>query len=129
MTEKEAIELLKYHSCSHEDIDNPKYENGFLGMLRPFKNVLYESNYHEVMMIVKTLATSLQSDCLDRDVIADLWAICHCTRSWAIDNGGMLRRNKLISAEQIEILTDWVEDISMEIMLLLQGYEPVNKNE
>jgi hypothetical protein len=29
MAENEAIELLKYHSFTNEDLDNPKSEKGF----------------------------------------------------------------------------------------------------
>lgn len=53
MTEKEAIELLKYHSFTHESIDNPKSEKGFLGMLRPFQGELFENNFHELMEVIK----------------------------------------------------------------------------
>ncbi|WP_335993961.1 hypothetical protein [Fusobacterium polymorphum] len=32
-----AKELLSFHSCRNDDINNPKWENGFLGSLRPFQ--------------------------------------------------------------------------------------------
>ena len=40
-----AKELLSFHSCRNDDINNPKWENGFLGSLRPFQGKIYEKNF------------------------------------------------------------------------------------
>ena len=45
MTKEEAYILLSFHSCRNNDIENEKWENGFLGSLRPFKE-----NYMSVIL-------------------------------------------------------------------------------
>ena len=49
MDKNEAKELLSFHSTRNEDIDNMKWEKGFLGSLRPFRGELYEENLFEVI--------------------------------------------------------------------------------
>ena len=51
MTKEEAIEELFFQSSAHTDIENPRWENGFLGSLRPFRGKLIEENFH---LIVKS---------------------------------------------------------------------------
>lgn len=121
MTEQEAIELLKHHSFTHEDIHHPKSEKGFLGMLRPFQGELFESNFHEVMGIINVLKGHFSKDYIDRQIISNFWGICHLSRVWGIEQDGMLRRNKLISDNQIELLSTWTDCISYTIMNLLEG--------
>ncbi|GAB2947917.1 hypothetical protein GCM10027048_11120 [Hymenobacter coalescens] len=121
MTEKEAVELLKHHSFTHEDIDHPKSEKGFLGMLRPFQGELIENNFHELMEIAKVLKQQFYKDNIDRQIISNFWGICYLSRAWAVDQGGMLRRNGLISDTQIELLSTWIDCISYTIMNLLDG--------
>lgn len=121
MTKEEAIELLKHHSFTHEDIDNPKSEKGFLGMLRPFKGELIEANFHELMEVISVLKDQLSNDNIDREIVSNLWSICHLSRAWGIEQNGMLRQNNLISATQIESLSDWINCISYTIMNLLEG--------
>ena len=45
MDKNEAKELLSFHSTRNEDIDNMKWEKGFLGSLRPFRGELYLPPY------------------------------------------------------------------------------------
>lgn len=122
MTKEEAKKILKYHSFIHEDIDHPKMERGFLGMLRPFSGELIEENYHEVIKAIQVLADELRDDKkIDKEVVSAIWGICHLTRSWAIDSEGVLRRNRLIKKEQIEKLEKWIESISYSVMMLMDG--------
>ncbi len=121
MTKEEAIELLKHHSFTHEDIDNPKSEKGFLGMLRPFKGELIEANFHELMEVISVLKDQLSKDNIDREIMSNFWSICHLSQAWGIEQNGMLRQNNLISATQIESLSDWINCISYTIMNLLEG--------
>lgn len=122
MTKKEAKQLLQYHSFRDSDINHPKMEHGFLGMLRPFKGKLIEENYHEIIEAIKTLADELRDEeKVDKEIIAAIWNICHMTRSWAIEPEGMLRRNELINKEQIEKLENWIDVISYSTMNVLDG--------
>ncbi|MEM6299533.1 MAG: hypothetical protein AAF740_12670 [Bacteroidota bacterium] len=122
MTSQEAKKVLKYHSFTHEDIDHPKMENGFLGMLRPFSGKLTEENYHEVMEAIRTLSSEIRSnEYIEKDIISAIWGICHLTRMWAIEKEGTLRSNNLINEEQISKLAQWVENISYATMMILDG--------
>ena len=122
MNKEEAKQILKYHSFTSEDVNHPKMENGFLGMLRPFSGKLIEENYHEVIKAIKTLADEFRDKKqIDKDVISAIWGICHLTRSWAIEQNGMLQRNNLIQKEQVEKLENWIENISYATFLILDG--------
>jgi hypothetical protein len=122
MTKEEAKKVLKYHSFINEDINHPKMGKGFLGMLRPFSGELIEDNYHEIITAIKVLADDLRKGKnIDKEVISSIWGICHLTRSWAIEEDGMLRRNNLISEEQIKKLENWIETISYATMMILDG--------
>lgn len=121
MTQSEATDLLRHHSLNHDDLHHPKSEKGFLGMLRPFTGQLYEHNYQEVMEIIRTLSDSLGSDTLEKETISNLWAICHYSRLWAAESDGMLRRNHLLSDEQVRLLNTWINNISEAVMNLLEG--------
>ncbi len=101
MTIDEAIELLKFHSFTHEDLNNPKMETGFLGSLRPYKD-LREENFHEIMAVIRVLVNELQKDRLEHEIIISLWGIWHFARAWGVSPDGMLQRNKLITAEDVK---------------------------
>ena len=123
MTEVEALELLKHHSYNHDDIEHPKTKKGFLGMLRPFEGQLYEDNFHELIIILKTLKQHFTTDKIDRQIISSFWGICHFSNAWALDAEGMLRRNNLLSTNQIIQLSTWVDCISYAIMGLFDGMD------
>lgn len=121
MTEEEAIELLRHHSFTHKNYSHPKSENGFLGMLRPFKGELIESNFHELMSILKVLKDNFYKENIKRELVSSFWGICHLSKSWGIEKNGMLRRNNLITEKQVELLADWIDCLSYAIMNLLEG--------
>jgi len=121
MTKDEAKDILLHHSFAHEDVSHPKSTRGFLGMLRPFNGELIQENYHEIMKAIRVLHATLESKQLDREIITSLWAICYLGRSWAIDKNGMLRSNNLITQEQVDLMEDWINNISYAIFCLLDG--------
>lgn len=122
MTIEEAKEILSYHSCRNEDIDNPKWENGFLGSLRPFRRVLFEENFIEVMQCMKILKCEFSSPNIDKNMVSDIFAITHLTRSWSAP-WGMLGSNNLLTEEQKEQLLEWVEIIEICLFYLFEGCE------
>lgn len=95
-------------------------ESGFLGSLRPFRGQLIEENFHELMEIVRTLAPQLKQPALNREVMSCLWSIIHLGRAWAILPDGMLRRNKLLSDEQIALMEEWLDLLSYAVMILIE---------
>lgn len=124
MDRDQAIELLLLHSCSHPDSNHPKWETGFLGMLRPFSGALIEDNYHEVIACIRCLADEIRSEGpVDKRIVSSLWGICYSARVWGVEEGGMLSRNNLISDEQVRTLDDWVDAISYATMELLAGVD------
>lgn len=94
-------------------------------MLRPFTGQLLEENFQEVLQIIHTLSGALAQPTIDREMVSNLWSIVYYTRLWAIDEDGMLRRNGLLTEEQVEVLTKWVSVISEELMNALEDENPL----
>ncbi|WP_210408296.1 hypothetical protein [Allokutzneria sp. NRRL B-24872] len=120
MTPADAREALLFHSCAHPDVDDPRWQLGFLGSLRPFTG-LREENFHEVMSALRSLAESLDADLVPREVVSAVVGICHFARAWGIAPGGMLRRNGLISDADAARLETWVWIISYALTMVLDG--------
>lgn len=118
----EAKELLSYHSGRHENIDSPKWENGFLGSLRPFKGELIEDNFIEVMECMKALKEELTCDRIEKNMLSDIVAITFLARIWASPDG-ILGSNELLSEEQTKTLNLWVDIIQETLNWLLDGAE------
>ncbi|MEK4660299.1 hypothetical protein MHH93_00300 [Priestia sp. FSL H7-0729] len=121
MEREEAVTLLKCHCFSYDDLSHPKMDNGFIGSLRPYRGYLIEENFHELMEILRVLATELKQPTLDREVMACLWGISHMARAWAVEPEGMLRSNNLISDEQVELMEQWLNMFSYAVMVLIEG--------
>jgi hypothetical protein len=121
MTIEDAIEELEYQSGQHENIESERWENGFLGQLRPFKGVLHEKNYHLIIQALKILAPELEKDFINKRIINAIWGICHFGRMWAIYPDGMLQRNELLNEQQTSQIDDWLIDISYAAFCLLEG--------
>ena len=125
MTPDEARQLLSFHSGRNEDFQHPKWKDGFLGSLRPYRGYLNPDNYHEVMDCLRALAPSLsEGDHVDRHVINDLIGIIHLGRAWAIHPDGMLQRNNLISEDDTRTIERWLETISYSFMTILDSEDP-----
>jgi hypothetical protein len=126
MDSKQAKELLLLHSYAHPDTDRPKLITGFLGSLRPYIG-LNETNFHEVMQAIICLAPQIHTkDLIDREVMSALWAICELSRAWGLHPEGMLRRNNLISKQDIILLETWIDCISYAVFMLLGGCDLEN---
>ncbi len=121
MNTKEAKELLSFHSSRNSDIQNPKWKNGFLGILRPFGDELHQENFIEVIECLKTLTNEFSTPTIDREIISDIVAIIHLTREWTSPDGGMLEVNHLLTEEQTKDLLTWIDIIESCFMMLLDG--------
>ena len=119
MNPSEAKELLQLHSYQHPDLDHPKMRSGFLGCLRPYRGALVEENFHEVMRALRGVAALLEQPQVDQEIINALWGICHLARAWGVAPSGMLRRNSLISSDDVVQLEAWIDCISEATMFLL----------
>ena len=98
-----AKELLSFHSCRNDDINNPKWENGFLGSLRPFQGKIYEENFKEIIECLKTLEIEIKKENIDKNIVSDIISIIHLTRVW-VSEKGILGENNLLTHEQIKYL-------------------------
>ncbi len=123
LTPAEAIEALTFHCGSNPNVEDPRWEQGFLSMLRPYKGLRPEV-YDHLVQCVRTLLPHLKSaPKLDRRVISSLWGICHLARYWGLHPDGMLRRNGLITEEDQATLERWIEELSYDLMSILDGGE------
>lgn len=118
MSIDEAKELLSYHSGRNGNIDNPKWINGFLGSLRPFKGELIERNFIEVVECMKVLQDEFKQEKVDKNILSDIVGITYLARIWASPDG-MLGSNNLLSEEQTARLNLWVDIIQEALMWLL----------
>ena len=75
MTKEEAYTLLSFHSCRNNDIENEKWENGFLGSLRPFQGRLYECNFIETVECLKVLADDFMKPTIKQTLLSDVYSI------------------------------------------------------
>ncbi len=119
MDKNKAKELLSFHSMRNSDIDNPKWENGFLGSLRPFRGELHKENFLEVMECLRALKDELASPAIEQGIVSDIVSIVHLTRAWA-STYGMLGTNHLLTEEQTKHLLAWVDIIECCFMFLLE---------
>jgi hypothetical protein len=124
MTFEEARERLRFHCGSHPDVDDPRWEQGFLQKLSPYRG-LDEAAFRDLTECIDAVADHLRhSDTLDRNVINSLWGICHFARAWALEEDGPLRRNNLITPADQEKLDTWITSISYRIAMWLDGNDP-----
>lgn len=122
MDRNEAKELLSFHSSRNSDIDNPKWENGFLGSLRPFRGELYRENFIEVMECLRALKDEFSAPAIEQGIVSDIVGIIHLARVWAAPSG-MLGSNHLLTEEQTKHLLAWADIIETGFMFLLEGAE------
>jgi hypothetical protein len=117
MTPDEGMKRLIFY-CQPET-------GSFLDMLRPYRGVRVEV-LDDVMAALRASASKVSVEILSRDLVSTLWAISHLGRSWALEPGGMLRRNQLISEADQDTLSAFLERFDDTVMLLL-GSGPVEE--
>jgi len=99
-------------------------EDGFLGSLRPYSG-LHEKNFHVVMEALLSVGERVrQTPQIDRELVYAAWSICHTARGWGLDPGGMLQRNRLITAADTARLERWVGTLEIVALRLLRGWPP-----
>ncbi|HEY3595612.1 MAG TPA: hypothetical protein VGL13_17110 [Polyangiaceae bacterium] len=118
---EEARSIVRKHA-GRSDEDGAE---GFLGMLRPYQK-LREEHFRELMEALRALAPSLQRSSVDRELMADLWELVFLAWLWALAPTSKLRRNSLITAQDQEVLSSWLEEIGLTVSLMLGGEEVPN---
>ena len=121
MTLDAAREQLGFHCGADPRIDDARWENGFLATLRPYRGLRLDAMANVDDCVRAVSAHLRDAPCLDREIVGALWAIVQDGRGWALDENSMLKRNKLISADDAARLSAWLDDLSGRIMQLLGG--------
>lgn len=108
----EAAERIKFHA-------GPEPE-AFLGMLRPYQGLRREVLV-DLERALRAVAPLLERPQVERELMGALLAITHLGRTWAVEPEGMLRGNGLISADDHELLADFVHGVSYAVFCLIDG--------
>jgi hypothetical protein len=118
----QAKRLILLHGLGIEVPDpDPLLKHGFIGCLRPYSG-LREHNFHELIEALLVVGERFHGAAMvDREIVFALWHICATARRYGIWPDGMLRRNKLISAEDVARLERWVDVIERMSTRLLIG--------
>ena len=96
-------------------------DDGFLGTLRPYQG-LSENNFHRVMEALFVVGRHLsQSSYVDRELVSSIWWMCHLARRWGVEADGMLRRNDLITEQDVARLAKWIDVIEYTTLSFLNG--------
>ena len=126
MNYEAAVNVILMHSGGRDDVplEEALYPEGFLGCLRPFSG-LREENFLQVMHAVVSLRPHLAGKAeWEVRLVAGLWGLVVTARNWGLDPGGMLQRNRLLSAADTERLRLWVYCIEIAVARLLRGGDP-----
>lgn len=123
--EEAKLQLLLHGPGSRECAGQPSLLNdGFVGSLRPYSG-LHEGNFHLVIEAVLTVGIRIHSEpMLDRDLVHAVWYMCSTARSWGLQPGGLLQRNKLITAADTARLELWVNTLERTVLNLLGSWPP-----
>lgn len=97
--------------------------DAFLEMLRPYRG-LRDDVLKGVMDALRACFANLREERLSRELVSQLWAISRLGRSWALNPGGMLRRNNLIDAADQEKLWKFLEGFDYAVLALLGDGNP-----
>lgn len=119
MNREEALISLSFHSGRNPDINDARWENGFLGSLRKYSGKLGENNFIDLMECLKVIAIEFDSDKIDRNLIADLYGIFYQTNLW-LGKGGSLDNIDIKNKKKLDI---WMKIYSYAITLLLDYTE------
>jgi len=74
-----------FHSGRHQDVDDERWTSGFLGSLRPYAGSLNHEAFHDVMAAMRSLSAEFRKPAIERGLVADVLAIIHCGRAWALE--------------------------------------------
>lgn len=118
MEKVDILNRLSYHSGRNPDIDNDKWKNGYLGMLRPYRGKLFIDNFIEIMECLNELKDEFQKSEIDRELLANINGIIHYSNMWT-ENDGMLKG--ILPEEQVILVRRWTAIISYCVICLLEG--------
>lgn len=112
MTPEQAAQRLAFHAQPDA--------GSFLNMLRPFEGI-DEAVLQDVMAALDSCAPALCRESIARDLLSAIWAISRLGRLWALEPGGTLRRNALISDADVARLDAFIESFDLKVLELIAG--------
>jgi len=115
---EDARSILSYHSGRNPDIDNDRWRNGYLGILRPYRGKISVENFIEIMECLNVLKDEFQKTEINRELIADVNGIIHYSNMWT-EKDGML--DGILSEEQVDLIRKWTAIISYCVICLLEN--------
>ena len=121
MNVEEAKTALSFHSASNPNIDDVRWQTGFLCSLRPYQGMSQiEKNFHEIVSCLRVLALTLSKQKLiDKGLGSNIAGIIGFGRMWAVHEDGMLRRNNLITPDEAFQIAEWLDCIEYIWMMIL----------
>src|SRR5262249_20757165 len=114
------------HGIGRDDVplDQALLKGGFLDVLRPFTG-LKEDNFLQVMEAIIALRPHLVGETMwERRLVEGIWGMTMGGRMWGLDPGGMLQRNRLLTATETSRLRLWVDCIEMAVSRLFRSGDP-----
>lgn len=126
MNYPEALNTILMHGIGRSDVPlkDALHKKGFIGCLRPWAG-LRDENYVELMRAILSLRESMAGRReWPTELVAGIMGITRMAHCWALDDSGMLRRNKLISEDEVAKLRQWVWRIETVSEQLLMNRDP-----
>lgn len=120
MTKNEAMEILSFHSCRNKNVDDPRWEYGFVGRLRPTGGTLNEDNFIQIMESIRLLKDELSAEKIDKNLVYDVMGIIHLTRVWCTPYISAGNNNNLEENERMKLM-QWIDIIENTMFYLLDG--------
>lgn len=119
-----ATQILLRHCGEPEDKDplgDAAHSHSLLASLRPYSG-LREELFHECLQASYIVCDEIvKSRFADPRLISNIWNMCSLSRQWGLHSDGMLRRNKLISSEDLDRLTHWINCLESLFIRSLYG--------
>lgn len=127
MEYRDALNTILMHGIGRNDVplSEALHEHGFIGCLRPWSG-LRDENYVDLMTAILSLRQSLSGrDTWPIELVAGIMGITRMAHCWGVDDAGMLRRNRLISDNDVARLRFWTHRIESVVEQLLKGNDPL----
>ncbi len=115
MNKKEAIEELLFQSSRHRDVDNIRWEKGFVEQLR-YSNLdilLLEENFHMIVFSIYILRNEFEKEKITKEILSCLFSIIFKLDDYKEKE--LLKWKKHINAILFMLLDGCGEDVAFEL--------------
>lgn len=112
--EMQTLEWLRYHAglLSRPPLASHASAKRVTDQFRPYAGQVDSGILREVSELARAVeAESLVDPTIGVPAALALWMLSDTVERWALDAGGMLQRNSLISTSDSAIIREWVVEI------------------